>query len=60
MKNTAHPVDRTANWCSHGGWFTLAVNRHPVQVLSFTLAAQSRQGLAFGRVIGPGHGWMDG
>jgi hypothetical protein len=24
MKNTAHPVDRTANWCSHGGWFTLA------------------------------------
>ncbi len=25
MKNTAHPVDRTANWCSHGGWFTLAI-----------------------------------
>jgi hypothetical protein len=20
----AHPMDRTANWCSHGGWFTLA------------------------------------
>jgi hypothetical protein len=26
MKNTAHPVDRTANWCSHGGWFTLAAS----------------------------------
>jgi hypothetical protein len=24
MKNTAHLVDRTANWCSHGGWFILA------------------------------------
>ncbi len=24
MKNTAHPMDRMANWCSHGGWFTLA------------------------------------
>ncbi len=21
----AHPMDITANWCSHGGWFTLAV-----------------------------------
>jgi hypothetical protein len=21
----AHPMDRTANWCSHGGWFILAV-----------------------------------
>jgi len=20
-----HPMDRTANWCSHEGWFTLAV-----------------------------------
>jgi len=20
----AHPMDRMANWCSHGGWFTLA------------------------------------
>jgi hypothetical protein len=26
MKYTAHPVDRTANWCSHGGWFTLAAS----------------------------------
>jgi hypothetical protein len=24
MKNIAHPVNRTANWCSHGGMFTLA------------------------------------
>ncbi len=24
MKKTAHPVDRTANWCTHGGWFSLA------------------------------------
>jgi hypothetical protein len=23
--NSAHPMDRTANWCSHGGWFTLAL-----------------------------------
>jgi len=21
----AHPMDRTANWCSHGGWFTLTI-----------------------------------
>ncbi len=21
----ARPVDRTTNWCSHGGWFTLAL-----------------------------------
>jgi hypothetical protein len=21
----AHPMDRTANWRSHGGWFTLEV-----------------------------------
>jgi len=27
----AHPMDRTANWCSHGGCFTLA------QVLVFFL-----------------------
>jgi hypothetical protein len=20
----AHPMDRMANWCSHGGWFPLA------------------------------------
>jgi hypothetical protein len=20
-----HPMDRTANWCSHGSWFTLTV-----------------------------------
>jgi hypothetical protein len=20
-----NPMDRTANWCSHGGWFTLAL-----------------------------------
>jgi hypothetical protein len=25
MKNTAHPMDRTTNWCSHGGWFILAI-----------------------------------
>jgi hypothetical protein len=24
MKNARHPVDRTANWCSGGCWFTLA------------------------------------
>jgi len=24
MKNTTHLLDRTTNWCSHGGWFTLA------------------------------------
>jgi hypothetical protein len=23
----AHPMDRMANWCSHGGWFTLAWNK---------------------------------
>jgi hypothetical protein len=23
MKNTAHPVDRTADWCTHAGWLTL-------------------------------------
>jgi hypothetical protein len=23
MKKAAHPMDRTANWCSHGGRFTL-------------------------------------
>jgi len=23
MKNIAHPTDKTTNWCSHGGWFTL-------------------------------------
>jgi hypothetical protein len=23
----AHPMDRTTNWCSHGGWFTLAQYR---------------------------------
>jgi hypothetical protein len=23
----AHPMDRTANWCSCGGWFTLAGGR---------------------------------
>jgi len=21
----AHPMDRTTNWCSHGGWFTLSL-----------------------------------
>jgi len=21
----AHPMDRTTNWCSHGGWLTLAL-----------------------------------
>ncbi len=25
-KNVAHPVDRTANWCIGGCWFTLAGN----------------------------------
>jgi hypothetical protein len=25
MNHPAHPTDRTANWCSHGGWFTLAI-----------------------------------
>jgi hypothetical protein len=24
MQNTAHPMDRTANWCSHGAWVTVA------------------------------------
>jgi hypothetical protein len=24
MKNTAHPMDRTSNWCIGGCWFTLA------------------------------------
>jgi hypothetical protein len=24
-KNVAHPVDRTANWCIGGCWFTLAL-----------------------------------
>ncbi len=23
----AWPMDRTANWCSHGGWFTLALKK---------------------------------
>jgi hypothetical protein len=25
MKNTAPTMDRAANWCSHGGCFTLAL-----------------------------------
>ncbi len=25
-----HPMDRTANWCSHGGWFTLALTLVPI------------------------------
>jgi hypothetical protein len=24
MKNVAHPMDRTTNWCIGGCWFTLA------------------------------------
>jgi hypothetical protein len=24
----AHPMDRTANWCSHGRWFTLVDMRY--------------------------------
>jgi hypothetical protein len=24
----AHPMDRTANWCSHRGWFTLVGMMH--------------------------------
>jgi len=41
----AHPMDRTANWCSHGGWFTLALgnqtqNRNwPTQVCLVILTA---------------------
>jgi hypothetical protein len=26
MENTAPPMDRMANWCSHGGWFMLALS----------------------------------
>jgi hypothetical protein len=26
------PMDRTANWCSHGGWFTLAHMEHCFEV----------------------------
>jgi hypothetical protein len=25
-KNAAHPMDRTANWCIGGCWFSLAVH----------------------------------
>jgi hypothetical protein len=25
----AHPMDRTANWCRKGGWFTLAPTSPP-------------------------------
>jgi hypothetical protein len=32
-RNTAHPVDRTANWCTGGCWFTLALLRHPATTL---------------------------
>jgi hypothetical protein len=24
LVNAGHPMDKKANWCSHGGWFTLA------------------------------------
>jgi hypothetical protein len=30
----AHPMDRTANWCSHGGWFTLAIGKWAFQFFS--------------------------
>jgi len=25
VNHPAHPMDRMANWCSHEGWFTLAL-----------------------------------
>jgi len=33
MKNIAHPMDRVVNWCSHGGWFTLAISKLIVDCL---------------------------
>jgi hypothetical protein len=38
----AHPMDRTANWRSHGGWFTLAVKVYEATVEA--LKKKERQG----------------
>ncbi len=28
MRNATHPMDRMANQCVHGCWFTLAIGKH--------------------------------
>jgi hypothetical protein len=33
MKNTAHSVDRTANWCSHGGCWPILYNKNAKTIL---------------------------
>jgi hypothetical protein len=30
VNHPAHPMDRTINWCNHGGWFTLANKLHKI------------------------------
>jgi hypothetical protein len=40
-KIARHPVDRTANWCIGGCWFTLAGN-HNAQTERLTTAGRNR------------------
>jgi len=56
MKNTAHPVDRMANWWSHGGWFTLAFSGGQSE-LTATNAPVGRSVHWMGCVFSFGAGW---
>jgi hypothetical protein len=41
----AHPMDRMANWCNHGGWFTLAHNLQNTLPPPFPTPSESPLGL---------------
>jgi hypothetical protein len=52
MKKATHPVDRTANWCIGGCWFTLA---YPGEPSTFAMGLSQPQLFGSNYNTGPEH-----